>query len=135
MQKVPLQKVIFDTDVLIWYFKGSAKAAEFVNRVAYPQRAISALVLMELVQGCRSRAELQAVKLFVNENIHEVLHPSEEISILAQSLLEQHAHSDGLRVVDALIAATAIKNGTCLATANVRHYRAVSALRLIPFRS
>lgn len=134
MQKTTHQKVIFDTDVLIWYFKGNAKAAEFVSRVAYPLRAVSALVLMELIQGCRSRAELQTVKLFVNDNISEILHPNEGISLQAEILLEQHAHSDGLRVVDALIAATAIRNEAFLATANVRHYRAVSALRLISFR-
>jgi predicted nucleic acid-binding protein len=37
-------------------------------------------------------------------------------------------------VVDALIAATALEARVALATANVRHYRAIAGLSLVSFR-
>ena len=52
----------------------------------------------------------------------------------ALDLLEQHAFTHGLRVVDALIAATALETGSSLATANVKHSRIIARLRLVPFK-
>jgi predicted nucleic acid-binding protein len=63
-----------------------------------------------------------------------VIHPDEEISRRAIRLLELHALRAGLRVVDALIAATALEAGAALATANVRHYRAITGLSVVSFR-
>ena len=129
-----IQKVAFDTDVLIWYFRGNEKARRFVARVPYANRVISSLALMELLQGCRAQQEVQQVKAFITENIPIVLHPDEYICHTAIDLLEQHALSHGLRVVDALIAATALEAVCTLATANVRHYRVIARLYLTPFR-
>jgi predicted nucleic acid-binding protein len=56
------------------------------------------------------------------------------ISHRAMQLLEAHAARDGLRVIDALIAATALQCDATLATANVRHYRAIPRLGVLPFR-
>lgn len=128
------QRVIFDTDVLIWYFRGDEGARRFLTRVPYPQRALSSLSVMELLQGCRDRDEIRQVKAFVSDNLAVVLHPDEAVSRGAIGLLERHALPRGLRVIDALIAATALETGAVLATANVKHYRAVGPLRLIPFR-
>jgi predicted nucleic acid-binding protein len=52
----------------------------------------------------------------------------------AIALLKRHVHSDGLWAADALIAATTMEGGYSLASANVKHYRAVSGLGLVPFR-
>ncbi len=40
----------------------------------------------------------------------------------------------GLRAVDALIVATALEARIALATANVRHYRAIAGLSVVSFR-
>jgi len=63
-----------------------------------------------------------------------VLHPDEASSRRAIDLLDQHAASHGLRVVDALIAATAIESDALLATANLKHYRVIPRLDLLAFR-
>jgi predicted nucleic acid-binding protein len=130
----PLQKVVFDTDVLIWYLRGHEKARRFLAQVPYRQRALSSLTFMELLQSCRNQQEAQQVKAFISDNIPGVLHPDESVSRRALDLLEQHAFAHGLRVVDALIAATALETVSSLTTANVKHYRVIARLHLIPFK-
>jgi predicted nucleic acid-binding protein len=70
----------------------------------------------------------------VSENLGAVIHPDESISLRAIRLLELHAFRGGLRVVDPLIAATALEARVALAPANVRHYRAIAGLSLVSFR-
>lgn len=106
---------------------------EFMAKVPYVGRHISALCTMELVQGCMNKEELRSVKKFIRENIGQVIHPDERISEKALHLLERHAMSDGLRTVDALIAASALINGAALATANYKHFKNISALEVIKF--
>ena len=126
--------MIVDTDILIWYFRGDETARRFLARLPLPEREVSALTVMELVQGCRDQREARDVTAFVAENLAAVLHPDESISRRAIRLLELHAFRAGLRVVDALIAATALEARVALATANVRHYRAIAGLSLVSFR-
>ncbi len=133
-QGATLGKIIFDTDILIWYFRGEQKALRFIASVGYSDRAISSLTVMELVQGCRNREEQGALKNFLFGNIAQIVHPSESIAERAIALLERYAASKGLRVVDALIAATAISCSAVLATANIKHYRGIDGLELKPFR-
>jgi predicted nucleic acid-binding protein len=129
-----LHKVIFDTDVLVWYLRGLEKARRFIEDVAHERRALSSLTFMELLQGCRNQQEAHEVKAFVSENISFVIHPDEIISRRAIALLEHHAFSHGLRVVDAIIAASALETVSSLATANVKHYRVIAPLNLIQFK-
>ena len=126
--------VVFDTDVLIWYFRGHDRARRFLARVAHAQRAVSSLTVMELLQGCRNQEEVRHARAFVIENIPRLMHPDERVSQRAIDLLAQHAIAHGLRVVDALIAATALEAGFALATANTKHYRVVPRLHLVGFR-
>jgi predicted nucleic acid-binding protein len=95
---------------------------------------VSALTVMELLQGCRDQREARHMAVFASENLAAVIHPDEAISRHAIRLLELHALRAGLRVVDALIAATALEAGAPLATANVRHYRVIAGLSLLRFR-
>lgn len=132
--KASTPRVVFDTDVLIWYFRGDEGAQRFLARVLYENRAVSSLTVMELIQGCRRQDELRAVKGFIAENIPLLLHPDEAICIRAMALLEEYAFSMGVRMADALIAATALDGRHLLATANVRHYRMISGLDLLPFK-
>jgi predicted nucleic acid-binding protein len=130
----PVQKVVFDTDVLIWYLRANDKARRFMALVPYQQRALSSLTFMELLQGCRNQEEGRQLKAFIAENISLIVHPDETTSRRAIALLEEHAFPHGLRVVDALIAATALETGSSLATANVKHYRPIARLHLIEFK-
>jgi predicted nucleic acid-binding protein len=128
-----IHKVVFDTDVLVWYLRGNEKARRFIESIAHPQRALASVTLMELLQGCRNLQEAREVKAFISENVSVVIHPDEIISRRAIALLEHHALAHGLRVVDALIAASALETASSLATGNLKHYRPITALNLVRF--
>ncbi|HEY3128762.1 MAG TPA: type II toxin-antitoxin system VapC family toxin [Acidobacteriota bacterium] len=132
--KAAIRKIAFDTDVLIWYFRGNERARRFIATFPYPNRSLSSLTAMELLQGCRNRDEAWHVRAFVAENFPLLLHPDEAISRRAIDLLEEHAITHGLRVIDAIIAATALETGYSLATSNLKHYRFISRLHLVPFK-
>ena len=123
--------MIFDTDVLIWFFRGNRRAADFIE--SQNIRRMSIVSLMELFQGARSRDEIKVIRRFIQENGFQVIPLNEPISHLAATLMEEHALSGGLQVADALIAATARETGSPLATANVRHFRAIPGLELKAF--
>ena len=52
---------------------------------------------------------------------------------LAILFLEKWALSHGLRLADALIAATAHRQSKALATSNIKHYRFIKEIQLIEF--
>ena len=129
-----VRDIVFDTDILVWYLRGEDRARRFIESVPYSERAISSLTMMELLKGCRKAAEIRAVRAFLTRNVSSLIHPDENISQRAIGLLESHAATHGLRVVDALIAATALESGSALATGNLRHYRTIANLQVVPFR-
>lgn len=126
--------VIFDTDVLVYYLRGDQRAADFVRSVPYAQRKLSTIAYMELIQGVRDRREMQILRQDLQHNFSELIAVSQAISDQAVRLMEQYALSHGLRVADALIAATALVCDYRLATANARHYRQIERLELVIYR-
>jgi len=124
--------VIFDTDILIWCFRGNPRALEMIG--SEQERALSIVSFMELVQGARSLVEVREIRRFLRDNTFRILPLDEAMSHLAASLMEVHAVRSGLQVADALIAATARGHGEILATGNIRHFRPVAGLRLKTFR-
>jgi predicted nucleic acid-binding protein len=124
--------VLFDTDVLIWYFRGLDTAAELISKTPYEQRFVSSVCIMELIQGCRNKKELKDIMAFIGDNCH-IIHCDNNVSEKAISLIQIYALSHGLRTVDAIIAATVLVNKACLATANYRHFDMIESVRLIRF--
>lgn len=125
--------MIFDTDVLIWFFRGNGRAAREIERA--PERMISLVSVMELYQGSRSRQELRGIANFLQLSSFRVLPLNEPIGQIAAGLIEEHALGSGLQIPDALIAATALERRSALLTGNVKHFRQVPKLVLRPFRA
>jgi PIN domain len=75
---------------------------------------------MEVLQGARSKAEMRSIRSLFRETGVRILPITEQIGYSAAASIEEQAVSDGLRAVDALIAATALESGQVLATANDR---------------
>ncbi|MDP0501898.1 MAG: type II toxin-antitoxin system VapC family toxin [Verrucomicrobiota bacterium JB022] len=124
--------MIFDTDVLIWCFRGNSKAAEAIR--AATSRAISAVTLMELHQGARNKQEQKQIGKFLRELSFSVLPLSENISHRACIYVEEYSLSDSLEMADALIAATAVEYRHTVLTGNGKHYRMITEIDLEVFR-
>lgn len=123
--------LLVDTDVLIWHLRGYSQATLRLN--ALPQWVISCVTYFEILQGIRNKAELQAVKLMLSQRQVIVLPLTPDITDQAGVLLETLTLSHGLGMGDALIAATALEHGHGVLTANTKHFRAVSGLRMEEF--
>jgi predicted nucleic acid-binding protein len=124
--------MLFDTDVLIWVLRGSAKAARLVDETG--DRRISVVTLMELLQGARDKHESRLIKRFVVELGFRTVPLTENTGHRAVVYMEEYGLSSGLRVADALIAATAAENHLTLCSGDKSHYRAIVELDLLPFR-
>ena len=80
--------MIVDTDVLIWYMRGSSKAQRAIDDL--DNFSISVVAYVELVQGLRNKAELNILRNFLQSRSVPVLHVDENISSTAMFLVEQH---------------------------------------------
>jgi predicted nucleic acid-binding protein len=116
--------MIFDTGVPIWFLRGDGGAARLIE--SQSDRAGSIVSAMELLQGARSRDEIKTIHQFMQQSGIRLVPVNESISHVALSLIEAHAIGEGLRVADALIAATALP----LATGNARHFKAIAGLEV-----
>jgi predicted nucleic acid-binding protein len=124
--------MIFDTDVLIWCFRGDLKATRKIDSTSLKQ--ISVVTLMELFQRTRNQSEQRQIRSFLSQSSFTVLPLTDEIGHRASILVESHALAGGLQIADALIAATALEYGATLCTGNAKHYRIVKELDVSVFR-
>lgn len=123
--------MLVDSDVLIWHLRGLPQATQRLDRL--PHLIISAITWLELLQGMRSRAELQAVqKSLAMRNVEQLL-VTPAITLRAVALMESLSLSHGLGMGDALIAATAPEHGLPLLTANFKHFSSVDGLMVERF--
>jgi len=124
--------MLFDTDVLIWVQRGNQQAAALVEREE--ERCISVLTYMELLQGAKEKRQHEYILDFFREFSIRILPLSENIGHRAAIYIEEYSLSHGLRVGDAIIAATATENALTLCTANSKHYKPIKELKLRVFK-
>ena len=124
--------MIVDTDVLVWYMRGHARARRIIQGM--DAFSISAVTYMEILQGIRDNAELRALKQFLVNRRIACVPVDRATTDRAIYLMERFALSHGLRMADALIAATVDIRGDTLLTANAAHYRMIPKLTLQVFR-
>lgn len=120
--------MIFDTDIVIWAIRGRSWAQQLL--VSAESRAISLATWMELVEGARDKRELANLRKMIADLEMRILPLSESIGALASDYLEEHALNSGLEAMDALIAATAVKHDSVLATGNAKHFKMIKNLRI-----
>jgi len=124
--------MLIDTDVLIWYMRGNAKALNEIEKLK--NFNISVITYMELVQGMRNKNELTTLRKALKNWHCKVIYINEEISAKAMFYVEQHYLSHSMQIADALIAATAYTNGIKLITGNDKHYKIVKEITIKKFR-
>jgi len=112
--------VLVDTDVFIDHLRGAAAIEVGRDRLHY---------------SVISRAELFA-GTSASDLITQLLDPFRELPV-DRAVAERAGrirHEAGIRLPDALIAATAVEHRLSLATRNRRHFEGVRGLRLRSFR-
>lgn len=124
--------VIVDTDVLIWYLRGNEKAFKIIENLE--SFSLSVITYMELVQGMRSKKELNSLRQAIRAWNAGILYITEDISAKAMFAVEQHFLSHSLQLADALIGSTAVAHGLPLLTGNDKHYKIMRDVQIKKFR-
>jgi hypothetical protein len=123
--------MLFDTDVIIWVFRGNAKALREIEGAE--TREISVVTYLELLQGAHDQKELRAIKAFLADAAFGIVPLTENIGHRASIYMEEYGLRGGMAMADALLAATAVENQSTLCTGNRKHYRLVKELDLRVF--
>jgi predicted nucleic acid-binding protein len=124
--------MMIDTDVLISYFRGKEKAKKALDKLK--SFNISVVVYLELLQGIKNRAEMIMLKKFVKAREVIIIPIDADISSRAIFFMEEYSLSHGLRMAEALIAATAHLYGQELFTGNYTDYKMIANLDLLRYR-
>lgn len=124
--------MLFDTDILIWYFRGNIKAAKLIQNTQ--DKKISTVVYMELLQGARDKKEIKLIRNFLKEANFEILPITENIGYRASVYMEEYCLKTGMCMADALLAATAVEYQLNLCTGNRKHYKAITEIELKTFK-
>jgi len=121
---------LLDTTVLIDLSRGNIAAANFIDESHDAQVSlfISVISAMELIYGCRDKAEVEKAQKLIAD--FTLLHLSPADSARAFELMLAYSKSHNLAIPDALIAATAIIQNLELATDNDRHFKMIPDLRV-----
>ncbi|WP_041948667.1 type II toxin-antitoxin system VapC family toxin [Turneriella parva] len=120
--------VIVDTDVMVEFLRDSADAAKALRVIKAENLAISAVTRMELLVGAWNNAELRKIEKALDAIQEFAI--SEDISTKAVDLIRKYAKSHGLKIPDAIIAATAMDQSFQLFTYNVRDFKFIKGLTL-----
>ncbi|MEY2876572.1 MAG: hypothetical protein RLZZ373_3943 [Pseudomonadota bacterium] len=124
--------MLIDTDVLIWHLRGHPSALQTLDALPEPPM-LSAVTYLELLQGLRNKAEMQALKKMLLQRRMTVLPITEAITGRAIDLVESLVLSHSLQMGDGLIAATALLHEVPVLTANFKHFSAVPNLQIVRF--
>lgn len=124
--------MIFDTDVMIWAFRGNRRALKAIDDAA--DRAISSVTYMELLQGVRNKDEMREMKKFLSRLSFATISVTANISNRAMTIMEETALRSDLGVCDALIFATACETGDVLLSGNKKHFKEVLLLNAMEFK-
>lgn len=124
--------VVVDTDILIDASRAIDEALACLDQIEDRSAlAVSAVTEMELIVGCRAKAELRKLDKFLNR--FQVLRLNEQMSDAAVALLRRYRLSHGLLIADAFIAATALVLDIPLVSKNQRDYRFIAGLNLLSY--
>ncbi|MCD4700834.1 MAG: type II toxin-antitoxin system VapC family toxin [Candidatus Aegiribacteria sp.] len=122
-----MSKPIFiDTDVMIDFLRGYAKAVTMVKGSS-GGIVLSSIVVAELYAGVKGKLELATLDDFIA--FCHVAPVSGKIARLGGIYKRDYAKSHGVGIADAIIAATAQLEELDLKTLNIKHYPMLKGLK------
>lgn len=123
-----MNKAFIDTDILIDHLRGQEKAKEYLKDIenGKTKGVISVITEAELAAGESMKDISVQIKVKRLIRLLERVEVSSEIACKAGELKRDYK----CRLMDALIAATAIKLNLKLVTRNVKHFEKIPGLEI-----
>ncbi len=123
-----LNRVIIDTDIIIDHLRGIENAKEYLKKIKDGEivGAISVITEEELAAGESMNDILVQIKVKRLLSIFEKVQVTSEIALRAGELKRKYR----CRLMDALIAATALELNSKLVTRNIKHYEKIADLEV-----
>lgn len=112
--------MLVDTDVFIWFIRGSKKAAALLDEIG--DISISSVTYIELIQGVHNKKEIRKINKALEKCNTEIIHIDIDVSTQATRYVSEYFHGHSLQLADALIGATAIAHDMPLVTGNYKHF-------------
>jgi predicted nucleic acid-binding protein len=127
-----MEKILLDTNILIYFLKEERKALELIHRLAKPP-LISSISILELYHGAKSLHD----ELDINELLDYGIIVSVDRTIAKRAgKLLQEKRKQGIKSFhkeDMVIAATALEQDATLVTANWKDFQNIAGLKLEKF--
>lgn len=122
--------ILLDSDVLIDLLRKYPPAVVWFNALPEDEElVVSGYVVMELIQGCRNKAEQERVHQEIGVYGVIWLSPTECDKALEIFATYRLSHNAGL--LDVLIGQTAVSLGVPLHSFNQRHYRFIPGIQTV----
>ncbi len=121
--------IILDTDVMIDLLRQYRPALEWLQSLGEEEIILPGLVVMELIQGCKNRAEQD--KLEKELCAYDVAWLLPETCNGALSVFSRYHLSSGLGILDTLIGQMAVGLNLPLYTFNQKHYADIPNLKTV----
>ncbi len=119
--------ILIDTDVMIDLIRRYSPALAWLESLGEEEIILPGFAVMEIIQGCRSRAEQEKTKHELGD--YAIVWPSEETCADALKVFSSYHLSHNLGILDALIGQLAVSLNLPLFTFNQKHYAAIPNLR------
>ena len=121
-------RIVIDTDILIDHLRGMEKAKEYLREIeeGKVRTAISVITEAELAAGQSMKDSSVQMKVKRLLNILEKVEVTSKIAWRAGEIKRNYKS----RLMDALIAATALEFNSKLVTRNVKHYEMIGDLEI-----
>lgn len=118
--------ILLDTDVMIDFLRQYPPALAWLESLGEEEIVLPGFVMMELIQGCRNKAEQKKVERALKT--YAVVWPSPEMCGEALAVFTSYHLSHGFGILDALIGQMAVGLNLPLYTFNQKHYAAIPHL-------
>lgn len=112
--------ILCDTNIFISAFNGRTDTIDQLNKIGLSEIALSAVTVMELLQGMGNKQELAQMKKKIK--YYDVVQIDKAISQKAIEFIENYKLSHGLLIPDAIIGATAVIYQIPLYTYNLKDF-------------
>jgi len=121
--------ILLDSDIMIDFLRKYPPAINWLSSLEDEKIALPGYVVMELIQGCNNKVELQSLRKFIAN--FKVIWATEEICNQALEIFAEYNLSHNLGLIDALIGQTSVFLGLPLHTFNIKHYAIIPNIKTI----